>query len=124
MPTNTFERSAAVLVASVLTLLVGCGSDRPAPATEAGRVINFGSFGTTADIDCGRGNSLNVGGSNNTLKVVGSCASVTVSGADNAITLERVEDEISVDGLNNTVTYRGGDPEVSDTGSGNRIIQG
>lgn len=124
MPKHTCKHYAAVVVASLTTLLSGCGSDRPTPATEAGRVINFGSLGTTADIDCGQGNSLNVGGSNNTLKVVGSCASVTVSGADNAITLERVDDDISVEGLNNTVTYRGGDPEVTDSGSGNRITQG
>lgn len=124
MPKHTRKHSTAVVLAALATLIGGCGSDRPTPAPDAGRVINFGSLGTTADIDCGQGNSLKVGGSNNTLKVVGSCASVTVSGADNAITLERVDDEISVDGLNNAVTYRGGDPEVTDSGSGNRITQG
>ena len=38
---------------------------------EVGNTINYGSFGTTADIDCADGKSLNVGGSNNTLTVHG-----------------------------------------------------
>ena len=42
---------------------------------EIGNTINYGSFGTTADIDCADGKSLNIGGSNNTLTVKGTCAS-------------------------------------------------
>ena len=45
-----------------------CGDVR-APQVEIGNTINYGSFGTTADIDCADGKSLNVGGSNNTLTV-------------------------------------------------------
>ena len=91
---------------------------------EVGNTINYGSFGTTSDIDCADGKSLNVGGSNNTLTVKGTCANVNIGGADNKITFERVDKEISVVGLNNTVTYRDGDPKVDDLGSGNSIKKG
>lgn len=104
-------------------LLAGCGSapDRAGSKVEVGTTINYGSFGTKADIDCGQGKSLNVGGSNNTLKVTGTCASVSVGGADNTITVNRIDGELSVVGLNNRVTYRSGDPVVNDTGTGNQI---
>ena len=91
---------------------------------EIGNTINYGSFGTTADIDCADGKSLNVGGSNNTLTVKGACANVNVGGADNKISFERVDAELSVVGLNNTVTYRDGEPKINDTGSNNSITKG
>lgn len=91
---------------------------------EIGNTINYGSFGTTAEIDCADGKSLNVGGSNNTLTVTGTCANVNIGGADNRISLDRVDSELSVVGLNNTVTYRQGDPKVNDTGSNNTISRG
>lgn len=118
---------AVLLAALAPTLaLTGCGSDDAATGSEVqvGSTITYGSFGTTADIDCADGKSLNVGGSNNTLKVVGTCSSVSVGGADNKITLSRVEGELSVAGLNNIVTYKAGDPEVNDEGTGNRISRG
>jgi hypothetical protein len=128
---------AGVAALSAATFgLSACGSnssdtDRP-PATagssgaqiEIGNTINYGSFGTTADIDCADGKSLNVGGSNNTLTVTGTCANVNIGGADNKITFDRVDAELSVVGLNNTVTYRDGDPKVNDTGSNNTISKG
>ena len=89
-----------------------------------GDTINYGSFGTTADIDCADGKSLNVGGSNNTLTVKGSCASVNIGGANNKITFDNIGKELSVVGLNNTVTYKGGDPKVNNLGSGNTHQQG
>ena len=116
--------------------LVGCGSESnetSAPTATAGtsgaaveicNTINYGSFGTTADIDCADGKSLNVGGSNNTLTVKGTCASVNIGGADNKITFETVDKELSVVGLNNIVTYKSGDPKVDDLGSGNKITKG
>ena len=66
--------SPVVLLAAlaVSVPLAGCGSDdEGAAAPVAGSTINYGSFGTTADIDCGRGKSLNAAGSNNTLTVRG-----------------------------------------------------
>jgi hypothetical protein len=116
--------------------LAGCGSDSKdtnAPTAtagssgaqvEIGNTINYGSFGTTADIDCASGKSLNVGGSNNTLTVKGTCVSVNIGGADNKITFDTVDKELSVVGLNNTVTYKDGDPKVDDLGSGNSIKKG
>lgn len=102
-------------------LLTGCGSGgRPAPS-EADFDINYGSFGTTADINCGNGKSLNVGGSNNTLTVTGLCASVRVAGADNTVRLARFDGDLSIVGLNNTIIYKSGDPTVDDEGSGNRV---
>jgi hypothetical protein len=110
----------------VAVSLAGCGSedDRAGVQVEVANTINYGSFGTSADIDCGAGKSLNVGGSNNTLRISGACATVSVGGADNRITLERVDGELSVVGLNNTISYRHGEPTVNDAGSGNRITAG
>lgn len=115
------------MLAPMLALtLAGCGSPdgEPGARVEAGTTLNYGSFGTTADLDCGQGNSLTVAGSNNTLKVSGACASVRVSGADNTITLQQVDGELAVPGLNNTVTYKAGEPAVEDSGSGNRVGRG
>jgi hypothetical protein len=129
-------RPFAVAVTVAALVLSGCGSessDAHAPTAtagssgaqvEIGNTINYGSFGTTADIDCADGKSLNVGGSNNTLTVKGTCANVNIGGADNKITVERIDKEISVVGLNNTVTYQDGDPNVQDTGKDNKISKG
>ena len=92
---------AGVAAASATLGLSACGStsedtsDPTATAgssgaqVEIGNTINYGSFGTTADIDCADGKSLNVGGSNNTLTITGTCANVNIGGADNRITFER-----------------------------------
>lgn len=121
------------LTAAVLVLgLAGCGTSdtKPAPTAtagtsgaqvEIGNTINYGSFGTTAEIDCAEGKALNIGGSNNTLTVKGTCSSVNVGGADNKLTFDHVDKSISVVGLNNTVVYKDGDPKVDDLGSGNKI---
>jgi hypothetical protein len=125
LPNHSAAALAAVTPMLALTL-AGCGSgdDEPSTRTAVGNLITYGSFGTSADIDCGRGKSLNVGGSNNTLKVFGDCASVSVTGADNTITLERVDGELTVVGLNNSVTYKAGQPAVDDSGVGNRVNRG
>ena len=124
MPTH--HRAVSVLTALATMTVAGCGSGggRQGAQVEVGNTINYGSFGTTADIDCGTGKSLDVGGSNNTLRVTGTCASVSIGGADNKITLERVDGALSVMGLNNIVRYTSGEPSVNDGGSGNRITRG
>ena len=91
---------------------------------QIGNMLNYGSFGTTADLDCGDGKSLNVGGSNNTLTVKGTCSSVSVGGADNKITFDKIDKQLSVVGLNNTITYKSGDPKVENLGQGNAINKG
>ena len=128
---------AGAIGATFLILgLAGCGAeskDTNAPTVtagssgaqvEVGNTINYGSFGTTADIDCADGKSLNVGGSNNTLTVKGTCASVNIGGADNKITFDKIDKDVSVVGLNNTITYKDGDPKVNDLGSGNSVKKG
>ena len=117
--------------------LTACGSphnpQKPSPTTttassagqfEIGNTLNYGSFGTTADLDCADGKSLNVGGSNNTLTVKGKCSTVSIGGADNKITFDEVDKQLSVVGLNNTITYKNGDPKVENLGSGNSINKG
>lgn len=110
--------------------LAGCGATPTASVgssgaqVEVGNTINYGSVGTTADIDCADGKSLTVGGSNNTLTVTGTCIGVNIGGADNKITFETVQAGLSVVGLNNTVSYQNGDPRINDTGSGNSITKG
>jgi hypothetical protein len=129
MPEHLPKYRAAALAAWTplfALAMAGCGSRDGEPSTRvlSGSTVNYGSFGTSADLDCGRGNSLTVTGSNNTLKVAGACSSVRVSGADNTIALVQVDVELAVDGLNNTVTYKAGEPAVEDSGSGNRIGRG
>src|SRR5947208_13477276 len=97
--------ACSAIAASVLGL-AGCGAesnDTKTPTAtagssgaqvEIGNTINYGSFGTTADIDCADGKSLNVGGSNNTLTVKGTCASVNIGGADNKITFDKVDKQL------------------------------
>lgn len=126
-------RLLAAVAAVSAVVLAGCGSesgDTNTPTAtagtsgaqvEIGNTINYGSFGTTADIDCADGKSLNIGGSNNTLTVKGTCANVNIGGADNKITFERIDKELNVVGLNNTVTYTDGDPKINDTGRDNHI---
>lgn len=126
--------SAAVIV---LTAIAGCGgpkSSNPASSSESakrttaqleiGNTINYGSFGTTAEVDCADGKSLNVGGSNNTLTVKGTCESVNVVGADNKMTIDKIDKSLTITGLNNAVTYKSGQPKVDDHGSGNTVKNG
>ncbi len=116
--------------------LAGCGSDSndtnsptatvgtSGAQVEIGNTINYTSMGSTAEIDCADGKSINVGGNNNKLTVKGTCANANIGGADNTVTMERIDNGLSVVGFNNTVTYKQGDPKVNDTGSGNKISKG
>jgi hypothetical protein len=133
---SRLDRLVCALAGVAVLGLAGCGSqssDTNSPTATAGasgvqveiaNTINYGSVGTTAEIDCADGKSLTIGGSNNTLTVKGTCANVNIGGADNKITLEKIDTGLSVVGLNNTVTYSDGDPKVNDTGSGNSIRKG
>lgn len=128
--------SVAASLCGLALVLAGCGSqssDTNTPTAtagtsgaqvEIGNTINYGSIGTTAEVDCADGKSLNVGGSNNNLTVIGTCSNVNIGGTDNTIAFDRIDNEISVVGLNNIVTYKDGDPTVDDLGSGNRITKG
>jgi len=138
MPLLSAKFTGGIAAAMALAAfgLTGCGSssqDTNTPTAtagtsgaqiEIGNTINYGSVGTTADVDCADGKSLNVGGSNNKLTVSGACANVNVGGTDNTITFARVDKEITVVGLNNTITYADGEPKVEDLGSNNKISKG
>jgi Protein of unknown function (DUF3060) len=121
------------MAAAAVIGLPGCGADSGDSTTptatlgtaggqvEIGNTINYSSVGTTTELDCADGKSLNIGGNNNKLTVKGSCANANIGGADNTVNMDRVDKGLSVVGFNNTVTYRQGDPQVNDTGSGNKI---
>lgn len=125
-----------VTAAVTMIGLVGCGadsSDTTAPTAtfgadggqvEIGNTINYSSVGTTTELDCADGKSLNIGGNNNKLTVKGTCANANIGGADNTVTMDRVDKGLSVVGFNNTITYKQGDPKINDTGSGNKISKG
>ncbi|HUH70633.1 MAG TPA: DUF3060 domain-containing protein [Mycobacterium sp.] len=93
-------------------------------SVEIGNSLDYGSMRSTATLDCASGKSLNVAGSDNTLTVTGTCATVSISGANNKITFDKVDARITVLGLNNTITYKDGDPKVDNLGSGNTINKG
>jgi Protein of unknown function (DUF3060) len=88
---------------------------------DIGNTINYGSLGTTTTLDCGDGKSLNVGGSNNTLTVNGTCGTVSIGGADNKITINKIDNNLNVVGFNNTITYKDGNPKIENLGTGNSI---
>lgn len=141
---NTFRPGTLVPTLSALLLvfgMAGCStknnavpsSSSTSSATSAastgaqfdvGNTINYGSVGTTTNIDCGDGKSLNVGGSNNTLTVKGTCGTVSIGGADNKITIDKIDGQLNVVGFNNTITYKDGNPKVDNLGSGNTINKG
>jgi hypothetical protein len=133
---------AVTLSAVVVLGMAGCGgknnnaapssaspsSTASTPATtstgaqfDIGNTINYTSLGTTTTLDCGDGKSLNVGGSNNTLTVNGTCGTVSIGGADNKITIDKIDKHLNVVGFNNTITYKDGNPKVENLGSGNTI---
>jgi uncharacterized lipoprotein YehR (DUF1307 family) len=139
-----FTKGALALTLSAVVVfgLAGCGgkNNNAAPSTtspsstsstpstpstgaqvDIGNTINYGSLGTTTTLDCGDGKSLNVGGSNNTLTVNGTCGTVSIGGADNKITINKIDKNLNVVGFNNTITYKDGNPKVDNLGSGNTI---
>jgi hypothetical protein len=137
--------AALALSAVVVFGMAGCGgknnnaalsttgpaspsSTNPTPSTtstgaqfDIGNTINYTSLGTTTTLDCGDGKSLNVGGSNNTLTVNGTCGTVSIGGADNKLTIDKIDKHLNVVGFNNTITYKDGNPKVENLGSGNTI---
>ena len=122
----------AVAGTAIAVVLIGCGADDGPAATggnsgsqvDLANSIDYPSVGTTAELDCADGKSVNIGGSNNTLTITGTCASVNVAGSDNRITIEAVDDDIRVGGINNTINYRTGDPAIDSASASNAIRKG
>ncbi|BBX34952.1 hypothetical protein MMAG44476_31556 [Mycolicibacterium mageritense DSM 44476 = CIP 104973] len=134
--TNHIRIVGGIAAASTVLALSACGSeskDTNTPSAtagssglnvEVGNTINYASVGTTTDLDCADGKSLTVGGTNNTLTVKGTCASVNIGGSDNKITFDKIDKDLAVLGFNNTITYKAGDPKVNNTGSNNTVSKG
>ena len=125
--TNTGNPASTSASSSTSTSSSTSATSTPESSTaqiQIGNTLNYGSFGTTADLDCADGKGLNVGGSNNTLTVKGTCSSVSIGGADNKITFAKIDKQLTVVGLNNTITYKDGDPKVENLGQGNTINKG
>ena len=93
-------------------------------SVEIGNSLEYGSFNTTATLDCANGKSLNVAGSNNTLTVTGTCETVSIGGTGNKITIDKINTRITVLGVENTITYKDGDPKVDNIGTSNNIKKG
>ena len=94
------------------------GGNSANTSVEIGNTVNYGSFGTTATVDCADGKSLNVAGSNNTLTVTGTCA-------DGEHRRHGQQDHHRQGrhphhacwASNNTITYKDGDPKVDNIGT-------
>jgi Protein of unknown function (DUF3060) len=100
------------------------GGNSVSTSVVIGNSLEYGSFNTTATLDCANGKSLNVAGSNNTLTVTGTCETVSIGGTGNKITIDKVNTRITVLGVENTVTYKDGDPKVDNIGTSNNIKKG
>ncbi|WP_373137995.1 DUF3060 domain-containing protein [Mycobacterium marinum] len=100
------------------------GGPTTTASIEIGNMLNYGSIGTTATLDCADGKSLNVAGSENNLTVTGTCATVTIGGTNNKITFDKIDQRLTVLGIDNTITYKAGEPKVDNIGSGNNIEKG
>jgi Protein of unknown function (DUF3060) len=100
------------------------GGNSVSTSVEIGNSLEYGSFNTTANLDCANGKSLNVAGSNNTLTVTGTCETVSIGGTGNKITIDKVNTRITVLGVENTITYKDGDPKVDNIGTNNSIKKG
>ena len=100
------------------------GGNSVSTSVQIGNSLEYGSFNTTATLDCANGKSLNVAGSNNTLTVTGTCETVSIGGTGNKITIDKINTRITVLGVENTITYKDGDPKVDDIGTNNNIKKG
>ena len=94
-------------------------SDSPA---EPGTTLTISGIGTNKSVTC-NDNIVIISGANNTVDITGHCTAVTVSGFENIVTAESTR-EIAVSGFDNKITYRTGEPQVSESGSGNSITRG
>ena len=106
-------------IITIPTDIAGPPSDS---APEPGTTVTISGIGTNKSVIC-NDNIVIISGANNTVDISGHCTAVTVSGFENIITTESTR-EIAVSGFDNKVTYRTGDPQVSESGSGNSITRG
>ena len=119
--TTTTTASTSTSAAATTTT---SGGNSVSTSVEIGNSLEYGSFNTTATLDCANGKSLNVAGSNNTLTVTGTCETVSIGGTGNKITIDKINTRITVLGVENTITYKDGDPKVDNIGTNNNIKKG
>jgi hypothetical protein len=121
---STSTTTTAPTSTSAAAATTTSGGNSVSTSVEIGNTVEYGSFNTTATVDCANGKSLNVAGSNNTLTVTGTCETVSIGGTGNKITIDKVNTRITVLGVENTITYKDGDPKVDNIGTNNNIKKG
>ena len=92
------------------------------PTPDPGTTVTINGIGANKTVTC-NDNIIIIAGANNTINITGHCTAITVSGFENVVTAESTQ-EIAVSGFDNKITYRTGEPQVSESGSGNSITQG
>ncbi|BBX71994.1 DUF3060 domain-containing protein [Mycolicibacterium psychrotolerans] len=100
----------------------GVGPTDEVLTVESGGSLSIGGVERKQTVICNQG-TVSISGMNNTIEVQGSCAAVTVSGMDNTVTVESAG-TIGASGFDNKVTYRSGEPQTSQSGTGNVIERG
>jgi hypothetical protein len=123
-PTSGTTTTTAPTSTSAAATPTTSGGNSVSTSVEIGNSLEYGSFNTTATLDCANGKSLNVAGSNNTLTVTGTCETVSIGGTGNKMTIDKINTRITVLGVENTITYKDGDPKVDNIGTNNNIKKG
>ncbi|MDO0975206.1 DUF3060 domain-containing protein [Mycolicibacterium frederiksbergense] len=107
---------------TIITIPTDIAEPPSGSAPEPGTTLTISGIGTNKSVTC-NDNIVIISGANNTVDITGHCTAVTVSGFENVVTAESTR-EIAVSGFDNSITYRTGEPQVSESGSGNSITQG
>ncbi len=106
---------------TIITIPTDIAEPPSGSAPEPGTTLTISGIGTNKSVTC-NDNIVIISGANNTVDITGQCTAVTVSGFENIVTAESTR-EIAVSGFDNTITYRTGEPQVSESGSGNSITR-
>ncbi|MBX7432247.1 DUF3060 domain-containing protein [Mycobacterium sp. Y57] len=96
--------------------------EKEVTTVEPGGHLGIGGIDQKQTVVCDQG-SVSISGMSNTIEIQGDCAAVTVSGFENIVTVESAA-TINASGFDNHVTYRTGEPDISNSGSGNVVEQG
>ncbi|KAA0112998.1 DUF3060 domain-containing protein [Mycolicibacterium sp. P9-22] len=120
--TDAPEMPALPSLPTIITIPTDIAAPPSDSTPEPGTTVTISGIGANKSVTC-NDNIVIISGANNTVDITGHCTAVTVSGFENIITAESTQ-EIAVSGFDNKVTYRTGDPQVSQSGSGNSITQG
>jgi Protein of unknown function (DUF3060) len=100
----------------------GIGAPTEPTVVAPGEQVSISGVGEQRTVICDTG-TVSVSGVDNNVKIAGPCLGLTVSGVRNTITVES-SGTVSVSGFDNKITYRDGDPEITQSGTGNLIERG